>query len=311
MTAPDDASRGRSLFSHFLVRAALGICAQTPPGVARAIASLLGAAEYRFRPTRRAAVLANLAQIARSGHPKLTHRSDRERTARSVFRSYHRFVAEFFAQRSLTRARWNDFFRFQGMDRLYEAVASGKGVVITAPHLGNWELGGLALARLGFRVHVVTGTQIHPIVHAAIRSLKEESGIAVSTPEDGFLPLLETLRNGGLVVLLADGDVYRRGLPAPFFGASIPFPAGPALLARRSGAPLLHAHAARTPRGHQISFDALDFPDRALSLRRDLVRLTGRMAAEQERNIAAHVAQWCIFRPFFQPPRSDVQEHAA
>jgi len=250
-------------------------------------------------PSRREAVLANLGQIARAGHPRLERPADRERCARSVFRSYHRQVLEFLAQRSLTRAAWDAGFRFEGMEVLYRAAAAGRGAVIAATHLGNWELAGLALARFGFHVHVVTGTQWNPLLHGAVRELKERAGIAVSTPEDGFRPLLASLRRGGLVVLLVDGDVYTRGLPARFFGRAVPFPAGPALLARRAGAPLLHAHAARAGGGHRVVFDGADLPDPALPLEQDLARLTARVAAAQERNIAAQVEAWCIFRPFF------------
>jgi len=285
--------------------AALGVAPRIPPRAARALASLIAAVEYRFSPRRRAAVLSNLDVIGRSGHPRLARRADRERAARSVFRSYHRFFLEFLAQRRLIRAAWDRAFRFQGMEVLYAAVARGRGAIIAAPHLGNWELGGLALARLGFRVHVVTGTQLHPLFSGAARALKEESGISVSTPGDGFVPLLETLKHGGLVVLLVDGDVYTRGVSAPFFGRRVSFPAGPALLARRSEAPLLHAHSSRRGDRHWISFDGADAPDRALSLERDLERLTGRVAAALERNVAADVAQWCIFRPFFAAASHD------
>ena len=293
------------MLSRALFLAALGVAPRIPPRAGRALAALIAAVEYRFSPRRRAAVLSNLEVIGRSGHPHLTRPADRERTARSVFRSYHRFFIEFLAQRRLVRAAWDGTFRFQGMEILYAAAARGRGAIIAAPHLGNWELGGLALARLGFRVHVVTGTQLHPLFSGAARALKEESGICVSTPDDGFVPLLETLKRGGLVVLLVDGDVYTRGVSARFFGRHVPFPAGPALLARRSEAPLLHAHSSRRGELLWISIDGADAPDPALSLERDLERLTGCVAAAQERNIAAHVAQWCIFRPFFDTAARD------
>lgn len=289
------------MLARLLLQAALRLAARIPPSVSRDIASLVAAAEYRLSPARRAAVLANLDQIARSGHPLLANPADREREARAVFRSYHRHLAEFLAQRQLSRAAWDERFRFEGMEVLYRAAAAGRGAVVAAAHLGNWELAGLALARFGFRVHVVTGTQWNPLLHAAVRELKERSGIAVSTPEDGFRPLLASLRGGGLVVLLVDGDVFTRGRTARFFGRAVSFPSGPALLARRAGAPLLHAHSARTEEGLRIVFDGADLPDPALPLERDLERLTARVAAAQERNIAANVGEWCIFRPFFGP----------
>lgn len=289
------------MLARLLLHAAFALAARIPPPITRFLAGRIASAEYRLSPARRAAVLANLEAIAAAGHPRLARASDREREARRVFRSYHCSVMEFLAQRRLTAASWDRAFRFEGMDLLYGAAASGRGAVVAASHLGNWELAGLALARFGFRVHVVTGTQWNPLLHGAVRALKERSGIAVSTPEDGFVPLLETLRRGGLVILLVDGDVYTRGLPARFFGRAVRFPAGPALLARRAGVPLLHAHAARTRDAHRVVFDGVDLPDPALPLDRDLARLTSRVAEAQERNIAAHVGEWCIFRPFFRP----------
>ncbi|HEX7077823.1 MAG TPA: lysophospholipid acyltransferase family protein [Candidatus Eisenbacteria bacterium] len=298
--------------SRFAIRSALRIADSTPRGAARVLASLGGALQYRFDRPRRTAVLANLARMAEGGHPRLASARDRERAARAIFVSYLRFLFEFLAQRRMTDRALCATFRFQGTELLYRALAGGRGAVVAAPHLGNWELAGLALARLGFRVHVVTGVQLHPALSPAVRALKEGSGIRVSTPEDGFAPLLATLQGGGLVVLLVDGDVYARGLRAPFFGRETPFPAGPAILARRARAPLLHAHAERLRDGrHRISIDGWDEPDRSIPLARDLARLTERVARAQERNIAAHVTQWCIFRPFFSGPPASGTRRAA
>ena len=122
----------------------------------------------------------------------------------------------------------------------------------------------------------------------------------VSTPQDGFAPLVSALRNGEIVTLLVDGNVYSRSLPAEFFGRRVAFPAGPAILARRARVAIIHGHAVRGPGGdHEFCFDGLDEPDFSLPLADDLRRLTAGVARAQERNIAAHVDQWCIFRPIW------------
>jgi KDO2-lipid IV(A) lauroyltransferase len=133
----------------------------------------------------------------------------------------------------------------------------------------------------------------------AVRALKERQGIEVHTPADGFLPLVLALRRGELVLLLADGDVHSRSLAVPFFGRRVAFPVGPALLARRSGAPIVHAHAHRASNAIQITIDGVDAADRSLPLDEDVRRLTERIAAVSEMTIARHVTQWCIFRPLF------------
>jgi KDO2-lipid IV(A) lauroyltransferase len=221
----------------------------------------------------------------------------RRRVARKVFESHHRGLIEYLAQRSTDAREISETFRFRGAERLYHALAADRGAVVAAAHTGSWELAGLALARLGFRLHVVTGTQFHPLLSAGARRIKEARNIRVSTPADGFAPLLRTLREGGLVVLLVDGDVFQRSVPAPFFGRPTPFPVGPAILARRARAPLLHAHAERDGQGrHVIVFDGQDESDSALGVEEDLHRMTRGVARALESAVATRVEQWCIFR---------------
>jgi len=286
-----------------LIEAAFALAPVLPRRAAHSLARATSSVEFAFPSKRRRAVESNLRWIERSGIPGVDRPRFRDRTARRIFESYHRFILEYLAQRSLDARELDARYRFQGMEILYAALARGRGAVVSAPHVGNWELAGLAIARLGFRVHVVTGVQFHARLSGLARLLKERGRIRVSTPRDGFGPLLRTLRRSGVVVLLTDGDVYVRSIEAEFFGRRVPFPVGPALLARRSRAPLLHAHAERSAGGgHVVAFDGVEWPRPELPLKQDLLRLTRRVAEVQERTVAAHLEEWCIFRPLFTSP---------
>jgi KDO2-lipid IV(A) lauroyltransferase len=273
-------------------------CATSSPQTHRIAARFIASLQYTLSRSRRSAVLANLTQIAASGHPALTSAGARERTARRMFECLPLSWIEYFAGARVGRGTRAP--RFRGAELLYRALAPGRGAVIAAPHLGSWERAGLALARLGLEVHAVSGVQIHPLLARAMRDRKATEGIVIRTPSEGFAPLVQALRRGAVVVLLVDGDVYSRSLPAPFFGRRIPFPAGPAILARRARAPILHAHASRGEDGsHEVIFDGLDEADPRLALSEDLARLTALVARAQERSIAENVTQWCIFRPLW------------
>jgi KDO2-lipid IV(A) lauroyltransferase len=284
-----------------IVDIASRIAAALPSEAREALARGAASLQYAFDRDRREATLANLAVIAASGaRADLAAPGALRRTARRQFESHAASFLEHLAHARPDSRALRDGVRWGGTERLYAAVAGGRGAVICVSHVGNWEMAGLALARLGLVVHVVTGVQWHRAFTGVARALKERARIRVSTPADGFTPLLATLRSGGLAVLLVDGDVYSRALPVRFFGRSVPFPAGPAILARRTGAALLHAHAERLGRDRwRFCFDGLDLPDPARGLADDLGRLTQRAAEVQERNIAAHLGQWGIFRPMF------------
>ena len=301
MTAPDEvSSRESPVLSRIALRSALTLGAGLSPRASRTVARILASIQYRCSGTRRRAVLENLAWIGAAGHPLLSRHEDRDRVARAIFESHQRFLLEFLSQGRAFHSEAGVPVRFAGMETLYRAIGRGRGAIVVAPHVGNWEWGALALARLGFRVHAVTGVQLHATLAPAVRLLKERQGIVVHTPADGFAPLVTALRRGGLVLLLADGDVHSRSLAVPFFGRMVGIPAGPALLARRTHAPIVHAHARRLSSGAiQVVIDGADRHDRSLPLAADVRRLTERIAAAAETTIAHHVTQWCIFRPIF------------
>jgi len=284
-----------------ILELAFRLTPRIPEPVLSLLASIAATLDRAFSPSRREGLRHNLESIGAWGHPLLATAHARRAVERAVFRSYHLGFLGYLAHRR-TAAPGAREPRFVGAERLYRALASGRGAVVTAPHLGSWELAVLWLARLGFRVHVVTGNQFHASVSGSVRAAKESARIAVSTPEDGFIPLLATLRRGGLVILLADGDVFARGIPVRLFGAPAVLPAGPALLARRAIAPIVHAHTVREPGGaHRIVFESADRPDRGRAVADDVARLTEGVARALERAVAANIAQWCIFRPMVAP----------
>ena len=290
-TLPPPSTRSTLIFE-----LAVRFSASLPAPARRLVASLLAALDEAFSPGRRDGLRRNLAAIAAWGHPDLATEAKRRDARHAVFRSYHLGCLDYLASRD--RSAPPAASRFTGAERLYRALAAGTGAVLTIPHLGNWELAGLTMARLGFRIHVVTGVQFHAAVSRAVRAAKEADRIAVSTPDDGYLPLLRTLRGGGIVILLADGDVYRRGETHRFFGAPAEFPVGPALLARRADVPIVHAYTIRDRDGcEQIVFESTDRPDFTRRVAEDVSRMTEGVVRALERAVAAHVTQWCIFRP--------------
>lgn len=268
-----------------------------PDSILTVLASVAATCDRACSPSRREGLRHNLETIGAWGHPRLASDGARRDVERAVFLAYHRGFLGYLAQGRAEGSR-GVTTRFTGAERLYRALAAGRGAVVTAPHVGNWELGALALARVGFDVRVVTGVQYHASISRAVRAAKESARIAVSTPQDGFLPLLDTLRRGGLVLLLADGDVFSRGIDVTLFGATATLPAGPALLARRANAPIVHAYTVPDADGvHRVVFDSVDHPDRAAAVADDVARLTDGVARSLERVVAANITRWCIFRP--------------
>ena len=154
---------------------------------------------------------------------------------------------------------WQRYLTFRGLDRLQEAWARGRGVVLTHPHLGPAQLPLHVLGVLGWPMHQIGGGRI------TLVDLSETGQWAAQTRgrlearmpvilHDGkrFLrPVLRALGEGAVVMTACDGtgggDELGRRLTRVVLGQRMPLPIGPIWLAYTSGAPLLSVacHRAR------------------------------------------------------------------
>jgi KDO2-lipid IV(A) lauroyltransferase len=100
------------------------------------------------------------------------------------------------------------------------------------------------------------------------------------------------------VGLLADRDLAGNGVEVEFFGERTTLPAGPALLALRSGAPLMPCAIYQRRHGlyHAVLQPPLD-STRSGRMRQDVHRLTQDMAHALEELIRLAPEQWHLFQP--------------
>ena len=266
------------------------------------IADLLTAVHFRFFPARRHAALVNLAVIL----PRSSRR-ERLKRVRAMMRSYNRMLFEFFRLPHLTRDELLNAVEVEGREHLEAAVARGRGVVITSTHVGNWELAAVVLAHWGYRLHAVAGVQLSRWLTPAVRETKEELALTTVAPEDGFRRLIRALEHNDLVALMVDGDIFAQGTRVDFFGRELEFPAGPGVLAQRTGALVLCGTCERVSPGRfriviEPALDPATFPD--------TTALVKAIAATSERHIREHLDQWCIFRPLWEPAPATAPEPA-
>ena len=256
------------------------------------IAHALTEIHFRAFPSRRHAALTNLAVAL----PRAT-RSERVRVARQMMRSYNCMMFEFFRLPHLTREDLLQAVDVVGREHLDRAAARGRGVVLCCTHIGNWELAAVMLAHWGYRLHAVAGVQLNRWLTPAVRATKSELAIQTVAPEDGFRKLLRALEHNDLVALMVDGDLFTHGSPVEFFGRETRWPAGPGVLAHRTGAPVICGYCVRLGPGRfrivmEPALDPAAFPSNAA--------LNHAIAAIAERHIREHLHQWCIFRPLWE-----------
>ncbi len=128
---------------------------------------------------------------------------------------------------------------------LDHALAAGAGAILVSPHLGNWELGGVGLAEMGYKLNVMTFREPDEAVNDLREKFRCERGIGiiyVDRNDSSPLAIIEAvnaLRRNEIVVLLGERDGSSHTLLLDFFGRSTEIPVGAAYLALTSGAPVI------------------------------------------------------------------------
>lgn len=146
---------------------------------------------------------------------------------------------------SLSLARWSheDIMRRavitpEDEAKLHESLA-GPGCVLALPHMGSWDFAGAWCTQVGITV-VSVAERLPDGLFERFRDARAGMGMEIYPVDqpDLMRALITRTRERRMVCLLSDRDLSGRGLPVLFAGRTIHVPAGPAMLARRTGAHL-------------------------------------------------------------------------
>jgi KDO2-lipid IV(A) lauroyltransferase len=266
-----------------------------PRPVAAAAASAAGFAIAGASRAKRPLVHSNLRRVL---GPEADEAYVR-RLVRKAFSSYARYWVEAAQAVALRSDQIESIFSIEGFERFRLEMAGGRGVVVVLPHVGSWEYGGRWLAQQGYPMTTVGELLEPPQLFEWFTSQRAALGLTVLPPgPDTTVRLLDTLREGRVVGLLADRDLVGNGIAVEFFGEKTTLPGGPALLALRSGAPIMTCAIYQRPRGryHAVLQPPLDSA-RTGRLRQDVQRLTEEIALSLEGLIRRAPEQWHLFQP--------------
>ncbi len=226
-------------------------------------------------------------------------------------RSYARYWMEAFRLPALSRREILAGFRLDGAEKLAADVASGRGAVVALPHAGNWDAAGAWVAATGWPITTVAERLKPEGVYERFLAFRQGLGMEILPTHGGDRPafdvLLDRLRSGAVVPLLADRDLSARGVEVEFFGGRTRMPPGPALLAIRSGAPLYVTSMWYEPDAACAAIEGpLALPDPESAPLDERVRtVTQRIADGLAAGIARHPEDWHMLQRMWLDQRTD------
>ena len=221
----------KHLIEYALVRFLETLVDLPPLPMAIRIGEALGMTLKRLLPGRDRLILSNLAYAFPEKTPE-----ERRRIADGVWRNIGRVAVEFIRSDEIVSPETVTIENREVVDR---AIAAGKGVVLLTSHFCNWEYAGIITHRFLHPVVAIARPMRNPYVEAWVRRKRSSTGLPVILHRQAVKESLRLVRQGGMLGMLADQNLYKGGVFVNFFGRPAATTTLPALLHVRTGAPIV------------------------------------------------------------------------
>ena len=197
---------------------------------------------YRRDRAGRTGVMANLTRI-HEYQGISPSRGAIDGLARKTYQYFGKYLIDFFRYSMASRENLEKRVSIEHLDYLTGAIERGRGVLVATAHVGNWEMGGLMLSRMGFPVTAVVRPYGNPRLDRMFDEHRRRRGIAVLPLGRAVRGIVGTLRRGGITAVLTDRDFSSHRDLVTFFGRparmprglAFPFMSGPNAWTRQPG----------------------------------------------------------------------------
>ena len=223
-----------------------------------------------------------------------------DKLARAVFRNFAKYLVDFFRFSKIDNDYIKKFVKVEGLDNVDKALALGKGAIALSAHMGNWELGALVLAMLGYPLSAVVLTHRHEKVNDFFNRQRMRANI---TPVEIGMSLRNcyaTLKENRVLALLGDRDFTKSGMVMKLFGHDALIPKGPAAFSRRVGSALVPCFITREKDDtFRFRFEEPILPETGMDEESGMRKMTAKYLSILEEYIRKYPDQWYIFKEFW------------
>lgn len=155
-------------------------------------------------------------------------------------------------------------------------AAAGKGAILVVPHMGSWEMAGVAAQRFDLPMFFIVGHQKNPLTDAYINRMRGSTGIETIPRDSSALrSAVKKLKEGKILAFMTDLRSKTPGVKVQFLGKEANVVAGMGMFARMAGVPIVPVVVKR--RGwtfHVWKAHPPIAPDPALDRDEDIRRMT-------------------------------------
>lgn len=254
-----------------------------PPGGRKFIGIVLAFLWFDLFRIRRKVILNNIA----TAFPDWTL-SERVRVGRASLRNMGWNLADYSLMPFLTKDNLHRYFEFHNVEMAFEAMKKEKGLLGLTLHVGAGDLALAALALRGLPVVIASKEFKLRWLNDLWFGMRARTGVRFVPPRNSSFALLKALKNNQAILIPLDQFTGPPiGVRTTFFGKETGTAAGMAVMASRSGAPVLSMYIYRKPNGmHSIHCEKF------MSTEGEPQSVTQSFNDELERIVRKHPEQW-------------------
>lgn len=244
----------RKLITDWLVYLAVRVlvcCVQAIPiSVCARIADFLAWLAFDRLQFRAKVTLENLRQA----FPEMPE-AEQHRIARGMWRHIVLLICELVhAPRKIHRHNWRDFVRTKDIDLEVQHLLDEGPVIVVSGHFGNFEVGGVVSALLGYPTFSVARSFDNPFLDRFMKQFRQSTGQNILPKRGSSYQVDQVLSANGTLMLLGDQSAGPKGCWIEFFGRLASCHKSVALFSLTQNAPMVVAYSKRV-NGEPMRFE--------------------------------------------------------
>jgi KDO2-lipid IV(A) lauroyltransferase len=267
--------------------------------LAYSLAKRISDIQYIFSKKDRDSVAQNLSIITKKDIDEC------QKLARQVFRNFGLYLVDFFRMSNLSVEDIKKRVKVEGIENIDGVLKQNKGGIILTCHIGNWEMGGVVMAMLGYDISALVLNHKHKNINDFFIKQREEKGLKVIPIDYSMKRCVSALRKKGLLAIAGDRDFTNNGVVMDFFGMPASIPKGPAMFALKTNSPIIPGMLVRQGTfNYKLIFDSPIELKEIPGMDKDEIikEADKKIVSIMEKNIRAYPDQWLIFRKFWETP---------
>jgi Kdo2-lipid IVA lauroyltransferase/acyltransferase len=273
----------KHLLSFLCIRMATFPFAYLPTSWTQKIGQILGTATFYLYPKFRKRTLSNLALVLSLSEHELVA------LAKKSMQNLMITVLEYAKLSSLKDIHQVAYC--QNPETAQAIIDKGQGVIFFCGHQANWEV--LFIEGTKRMPGVAIGRPVkNQFLYRWVLKLREQNGGKIIAPQNAIRESLRALKKGSFLGIVGDQGMPDSGFSSPFFNKNAWTSPMPALLAYRTGCPIIVATTRREGKKYCITYSNPIFPNQEESQEKEIARLMETSLGLLEQSILEKPEEW-------------------